>query len=143
MIVPASRCFAGWRDVPDTCRGKPARGSEVARPTGFEPVAFGSGGRGKEATGGSVEPLPLIVLAFSHTRDHPPRPRAATDCQSIVRQTEDRTAEPSVAKIQQRTSATSPDRPLSIAMRAAGTQGRMSSIALLTALSTSTNNPES
>jgi hypothetical protein len=58
----------------------------VVRPAGFEPAAFGSGGQRKETTGGSVEPLPLILLAFCHIPNHPRLPRAATDCQSFVSQ---------------------------------------------------------
>src|SRR5438128_10437870 len=56
----------------------------LARPAGFEPAAFGSGGSGQEATGGSVEPLPLILLAFRQTPDNPKPPRDATRCQSFV-----------------------------------------------------------
>jgi hypothetical protein len=58
----------------------------VVRPAGFEPAAFGSGGQRKETTGGSVEPLPLILLAFCHIPNHPRLPRATTDCQSFVSQ---------------------------------------------------------
>ena len=35
---------------------------------------------------GSGKPLPLILLPFCHTSDHPNPPRAATDCQSFVSQ---------------------------------------------------------
>jgi hypothetical protein len=37
-----------------------------------------------EATAGSAKPLPLILLAFCQTPDHPRPPRAATHCQSFV-----------------------------------------------------------
>lgn len=57
---------------------------ELAAPPGFEPVAFGSGGRRKEATWGSVEPLLLNSFAFCQTRDHARLLRAVTDCQSFV-----------------------------------------------------------
>jgi hypothetical protein len=47
-------------------------------------VAYGSGGRGKETTGGSVEPLPPFLLGFSHTRDYPEPPQPITDCHPFV-----------------------------------------------------------
>ena len=61
-----------------------AAARRLARPAGLEPATPGLEGRGYEATGGSVEPLPPFSLRFSHTRGHPTQPRAATDCQSIV-----------------------------------------------------------
>ena len=73
-----ARRLANRSSLPVPCERR------LARPTGFEPVAFGSGGRGKETTGGSAEPLPLILLAFCQTPDHPRPLRAATDCQSFV-----------------------------------------------------------
>jgi hypothetical protein len=56
----------------------------LARPAGLEPAIPGLEGRGYEATGGSVEPLLPFFLRFSHTRDDPDQPAAATDCQSFV-----------------------------------------------------------
>jgi hypothetical protein len=56
----------------------------LVRPTGFEPVAYGSGGRGKEATGGSVKALPPFFLEFSQARSHPSLPQSITDCHPFV-----------------------------------------------------------
>src|SRR6266852_8525092 len=56
----------------------------LARPAGLEPATPGLEGRGYEAAGGSVEPLPPFLLAFCQPPNHLRPPRAATDCQSFV-----------------------------------------------------------
>ena len=61
-----------------------ARERRLARPAGLEPATPGLEVPRKEATGGSVKPLPLILLPFCQTPDHPRLPRAATYCQSFV-----------------------------------------------------------
>ena len=48
----------------------------MARPAGLEPATFGSGGLGKEATGGSVEPRPPD---FIDVRSHPRPPETTSN----------------------------------------------------------------
>ena len=58
----------------------------MARPAGIEPAAPRLGVRRIKAAGDIPEPLPLILLAFCHTPNHPKPPRAATDCHPFVTQ---------------------------------------------------------
>lgn len=62
----------------------------MARPARIELAAPRLGALAKEATRGSVTPLPLILLAFCQAPDHPRPPRAATDCQPFVSRLADR-----------------------------------------------------
>ena len=68
-------------EVSHVCHRGPRK---LARPTGLEPVTFGSGGRGKEATRGSGEPLPPDFIHVPATPDHPRPPRTSPQCQSFV-----------------------------------------------------------
>ena len=79
------------RDEPTASRGasQGRRGaeysrSEDSRPAGLEPATPGLGIPRKEATRGSANALPLILLVFRQTPDNRRPPRAATDCQSFV-----------------------------------------------------------
>ena len=56
----------------------------MVRPARLERATSWFVGRRKESTGGSGTPLPLVFIRKLATRDNPPQPRAATDCQSFV-----------------------------------------------------------
>ena len=60
---------------PEGCRARdPLAWRAGSRPAGLEPATPGLEGSRKEATRGGGTPLPLILLGFSQTRDHPDNP---------------------------------------------------------------------